>query len=125
MISQRKGSIINIASLLSEVGIPTLAPYAASKAGVVGLTRVLAAEWGPYGVRVNAIGPGYFRTRMTEKLFSDQAWVERLLTQVPLGRPGEPQDLAGVAVFLASDASAYLTGQVIYVDGGYLCARPA
>jgi len=125
MISQRKGSIINIASLLSEVGIPTLAPYAASKAGVVGLTRVLAAEWGPYGVRVNAIGPGYFRTRMTEKLFSDQAWVERLLTQVPLGRPGESRDLAGVAVFLASDASAYLTGQVIYVDGGYLCARPA
>ena len=90
-ISQRKGSIINIASLLLEVGIPTLAPYAASKAGVVvGLTRVLAAEWGPYGVRVNAIGPGYFHTRMTEKLFSDQAWAERLLTQVPLGRPGDP-----------------------------------
>jgi 2-deoxy-D-gluconate 3-dehydrogenase len=125
MISQRKGSIINIASLLSEVGIPTLAPYAASKAGVVGLTRVLAAEWGAYGVRVNAIGPGYFRTRMTERLFADQAWVERLLTQVPLGRPGDPRDLAGVAVFLASDASSYLTGQVIYIDGGYLCARPA
>ena len=125
MISQRKGSLINIASLLSEIGIPTLAPYAASKAGVVGLTRVLAAEWGPYGVRVNAIGPGYFRTRMTEKLFADQAWVERLLIQVPLGRPGDPQDLAGIAVFLASDASSYLTGQVIYVDGGYLCARPA
>lgn len=125
MIKQGRGSIINIASLLSEIGIPTLAPYAASKAGVVGLTRVLAAEWGPYGVRVNAIGPGYFRTRMTERLFSDPAWVERLLQQVPLGREGLPGDLAGVVVFLASDASSYLTGQVIYVDGGYLCARPA
>ncbi|MEM3658529.1 MAG: glucose 1-dehydrogenase [Candidatus Hadarchaeum sp.] len=125
MIRQRRGSIINVASLLSEVGIPTLAPYAAAKAGVVGLTRVLAAEWGPYGVRVNAIGPGYFRTHMTERLFSDPGWVERLLQQVPLGRAGDPQDLVGVAVFLASDASAYLTGQVIYVDGGYLCARPA
>lgn len=125
MVRQRRGSIINIASLLSQVGIPTLAPYAASKAGILGLTRVLAAEWGPYGVRVNAIGPGYFRTRMTEKLFADPAWVERLLTQVPLGRAGDPEDVAGVAVFLASEASSYLTGQVIYVDGGYLWARPA
>lgn len=125
MVEQRKGSIINLASLLSAVGIPTLAPYAASKAGLLGITRVLAAEWGPFGVRVNAIAPGYFRTRMTEKLFADPSWTQRLLQQVPLGRAGEPDDLAGVAVFLASDASAYLTGQVIYVDGGYLCARPA
>ncbi|MEN3009761.1 MAG: glucose 1-dehydrogenase [Candidatus Bipolaricaulaceae bacterium] len=125
MLRQKAGSIINVASLLSEVGIPTLAPYAASKAGVVGLTRVLAAEWGPYGVRVNAVGPGYFRTRMTEPLFSDPNWVSRLLQQVPLGRAGMPEDLVGITVFLASDASAYLTGQVIYVDGGYLCARPA
>lgn len=125
MIAQKSGSIINIASLLSAVGIPTLAPYAAAKAGVLGLTRVLAAEWGPYGVRVNAIAPGYFRTRMTEGLFADPIWVEGLLRQVPLGRPGDPQDLAGIAVFLASEASAYLTGQVIYVDGGYLCSRPA
>ncbi len=125
MLRQRCGSIINVASLLSEVGIPTLAPYAASKAGVVGLTRVLAAEWGPYGVRVNAIGPGYFRTRMTERLFSDAHWVERFLQQVPLGRAGDPHDLVGAVVFLASEASGYITGQVIYVDGGYLCARPA
>jgi len=125
MVEQRKGSIINIASLLSAVGIPTLAPYAASKAGVLGVTRVLAAEWGSYGVRVNAIAPGYFRTRMTEKLFSDEAWTQRLLQQVPLGRAGEPEDLAGIVVFLASDASEYLTGQVIFVDGGYICARPA
>ncbi len=125
MLRQRCGSIINVASLLSEIGIPTLAPYAASKAGVVGLTKVLAAEWGPYGVRVNAIGPGYFRTRMTERLFSDPQWVTKLLQQVPLGRPGDPDDLVGAAIFLASEASAYLTGQVIYVDGGYLCSRPA
>ncbi|MBC7109103.1 MAG: glucose 1-dehydrogenase [Methanomassiliicoccales archaeon] len=124
MIAQKKGSIINIASLLSAVGIPTLAPYAASKSGVLGITRVLAAEWGPYGVRVNAIAPGYFRTRMTEKLFADPAWTERLISQVPLGRAGTPDDLAGIAVFLASEASAYLTGQVIYVDGGYMCSRP-
>ena len=123
MVKQGGGSIINIASLLSAVGIPTRAPYAASKAGVVGLTRVLAAEWGPYGVRVNCIGPGYFRTRMTERLFSDPEWTARLERQVPLGRGGAPQDLAGAAVFLASDASHYVTGQVIYVDGGYLAAR--
>jgi len=119
------GSIINIASLLSAVGIPTLAPYAASKAGVVGLTRVLAAEWGRYGIRVNAIGPGYFRTDMTRGLFSDPDWLSRLKRQLPLGREGVPGDLAGVAVFLASDASRYVTGQVIYVDGGYLATREA
>lgn len=123
MVNQGKGSIINITSLLSAVGIPTLAPYAASKTGVVGLTRVLAAEWGPHGVRVNAIAPGYFRTKMTEGLFSDPKWVERLKRQVPLGREGFPEDLSGAAVFLASDASRYITGQVIYVDGGYLAAR--
>ncbi|HIE37636.1 TPA: glucose 1-dehydrogenase [Candidatus Bipolaricaulota bacterium] len=117
------GSIINIASLLSGVGIPTLAPYAASKAGVVGLTRVLAAEWGPHGIRVNCIAPGYFRTDMTRALFEDPDWYARLRRQVPLGREGFPEDLAGVAVFLASDASAYLTGQVIYVDGGFISSR--
>ena len=125
MVNQGKGSIINIASLLSAVGIPTLAPYAASKTGVVGLTRVLAAEWGPHGVRVNAIAPGYFRTKMTEGLFSNPKWVERLKRQVPLSRGGFPEDLGGAAVFLASDASRYITGQVIYVDGGYLAAREA
>ncbi len=117
------GSIINIASLLSGVGIPTLAPYAASKAGVVGLTRVLAAEWGPLGIRVNCIAPGYFRTAMTKSLFSDPNWYARLKRQVPLGREGLPEDLAGAAVFLASDASRYVTGQVIYVDGGFITSR--
>lgn len=123
MMAQGGGSIINIASLLSAVGIPTLAPYAASKAGVVGLTRVLAAEWGPHGIRVNCIGPGYFRTEMTKRLFSDPEWFSRLKRQVPLGRGGLPEDLAGAAVFLASDASRYVTGHVLFVDGGYLASR--
>ncbi len=120
MIKQRSGSIINIASLLSAIGIPSLAPYAASKSGVVGLTRVLAAEWAPYGVRVNCIGPGYFRTEMTHSLFADKEWVGRLLRKIPLGRAGVPEDLAGTVVFLASQASGYVTGQALYVDGGFL-----
>lgn len=120
MIKQRSGSIINIASLLSAIGIPSLAPYAASKAGVVGLTRVLAAEWAPHGVRVNCIGPGYFRTEMNRALFADKEWVSRLLRRVPLGRAGVPEDLAGTVIFLASEASSYVTGQVLYVDGGFL-----
>ena len=99
MVRQGRGSIINIATLLSAVGIPTLAPYAASKTGVVGLTRVLAAEWGPHGVRVNAIAPGYFRTKMTEGLFANQGWVARLNQQVPLGREGLPEDLGGRGSF--------------------------
>ncbi len=122
MIKQRSGVIINIASLLSAIGIPSLAPYAASKSGVVGLTRVLAAEWAPYGVRVNCIGPGYFRTEMNRALFADEKWVNRLLRRVPLGRAGTPEDLAGSVVFLASEASSYITGQVLYVDGGFLAS---
>ncbi len=122
MIKQRSGVIINIASLLSAIGIPSLAPYAASKSGVVGLTRVLAAEWAPYGIRVNCIGPGYFRTEMNRALFADEEWVNRLLRRVPLGRAGVPEDLTGVVIFLASKASSYITGQIFYVDGGFLAS---
>lgn len=115
------GSIINVASLNSVVGNAWAASYAASKGGVAQLTRSLALEWADRGVRVNAIGPGFIRTSMTEPLLDDESRAGRLLDHIPLGRFGTPDDLGGTAVFLAGDASRYLTGQVIYVDGGYLC----
>jgi NAD(P)-dependent dehydrogenase (short-subunit alcohol dehydrogenase family) len=116
------GAIINLCSLTSEVGIPTAAPYGASKSGLLGLTRALSAEWAEFGIRVNAIVPGYFRTAMTEGFFADERWTEGMLGKIPLGRFGEMRDLKGVAVFLASDASAYVTGQSFVVDGGYLAS---
>ena len=116
-----KGSVINIASLASARSLPTnIPPYVASKGGVALLTRSLAGEWAPYGIRVNAIGPGYFLTEMTRPLLEDPEKRGVFLSRIPMGRFGEPRDLAGTAVFLASRASAYVTGQVIYVDGGYL-----
>jgi len=116
------GTIVNLCSLTSEVGIPTAAPYGASKSGLLGLTRTLAAEWAGLGIRVNAIVPGYFRTAMTEGFFADEGWQQAMLGKIPLGRFGELRDLKGVAVFLASDASAYVTGQSFVVDGGYLAS---
>jgi gluconate 5-dehydrogenase len=122
MIERRSGSIINLCSLTSYVGVPTAVPYGASKSGLLGMTRGLAAEWAPFGVRVNAIAPGYFRTAMTEVFYKDEAWSERMLGKIPMGRFGRGADLAGVALFLASDASAYVTGQCIAIDGGFLAS---
>lgn len=116
------GAIVNLCSLTSEVGIPTAVPYGASKSGLLGMTRALAAEWAPLGIRVNAIGPGYFRTAMTEVFYQNSDWQTSMQARIPLGRFGSLDDLAGAAVFLASDASAYMTGQCLYVDGGYLAA---
>lgn len=116
----RRASIINLGSLTSAVGVPTATPYTASKSGLLGMTRALASEWAARGIRVNAIGPGYFRTDLTEVFYADEAWQRAMLARIPMGRFGELDDLAGTAVFLASDASAYLTGQILYVDGGYL-----
>lgn len=116
------GSIVNLCSLTSEAGVPGAAPYGASKSGLVGLTRALAAEWASRGIRVNGIGPGYFRTALTEPFYQDRSWQEKTLPKIPLGRFGRLEDLGGAVVFLCSDAAAYVTGQVLYVDGGMLAA---
>lgn len=116
------GSIINLASLTSFVGVPTATPYGASKSGILGMTRALATEWGPRSIRVNAIAPGYFRTGMTDVFYADQVWVDRMTAAVPLGRLGALDDLAGAAIFLAAPASRYITGHCLVIDGGYLAA---
>jgi len=120
MKEQGGGKIINIGSLASEIGLPRRVPYTAAKSGVLGLTKALAVEWASYNICVNAIGPGYYRTEMTEPLFADKEWTKKLLARIPMKRAGLPEDLAGAVIFLASKASDYITGQIIYVDGGFL-----
>ena len=119
MIEQRSGSIITVASLTTTFGFPNIIPYGTSKGGVGQLTKGLASEWAPYGVRVNGVAPGYYRTAMTEPLFQDPKFREYIRSRIPMERPGVPEELGGAVVFLASDASAYITGQILYVDGGW------
>jgi len=120
--AERGGSILNLCSLTSEVGVPTAVPYGSSKSGLLGMTRALAAEWASLGIRVNGIGPGYFRTSLTEVFYRDEAWQAAMRDKIPLRRFGRMEDLMGAAVFLCSPAAAYVTGQVLYVDGGYLAS---
>lgn len=120
MISKQSGRIIMITSLTAEIGIPNIAAYAASRGGIRQLCKTMAVEFARHGVTVNCVGPGRFRTKMTEDVFVDTSKREKFLDVIPMGRAGVPDDLAGVSVFLASDASSYITGQSIYVDGGWL-----
>ena len=118
MIPRRYGRIINIGSVTSVFGYAGLAPYCASRGGVKQLTMSLADDWGIYGITVNCLAPGWFKTAQNAVLYEDEEWVTYLCDRIPLKRPGQPRDLDGAIVFLASDASEYITGQTILVDGG-------
>ena len=118
MIERRRGKIINIASLLSELARPSVVPYTAAKGGVRQLTRGMAVELAPHNIQVNAIAPGYFATEMNRALLDNPSFDEWVRKRTPAGRWGEPHEIAGLAVFLASPAADYVTGQIIMIDGG-------
>ena len=118
MLPRGKGRIINIGSVTSVFGYAGLGPYGASRGGIRQLTMSLADDWGPHGITVNCLAPGWFQTEQNKVLYEDAEWVDYLVDRIPLKRPGRPQDLEGAVVFLASDASAYITGQTLLVDGG-------
>lgn len=120
MIQRKRGKIVNICSLMSEVARPSIANYSAAKGGLKMLTRAIAVEWGAHNIQCNGIGPGYFRTEMTQSLYDDESFRDKICKRTPAGRWGEPGDLVGTAVFLASSASDFVNGQIIYVDGGIL-----
>jgi gluconate 5-dehydrogenase len=118
MIPRQRGKIINICSVQSEIGRPNIAPYMASKGAVKMLTKGMAIDWGPHGIQVNGLGPGYFKTELNEALVTDDKFNAWLTGRTPSRRWGEVAELAGAAVFLASDASSFVNGHVLYVDGG-------
>lgn len=118
MLPRKYGRIINIGSVTSVAGYAGLGPYGASRGGVKQLTMSLADDWGVHGITVNCLAPGWFKTKQNAALYENQEWLEYLCDRIPLKRPGQPNDLDGAVVFLASDASAYITGQTLLVDGG-------
>jgi len=118
MIPRQYGRIINIGSVTSVFGYAGLAPYTASRGGTRQLTMALADDWGRHGITVNCLAPGWFKTAQNAVMYENKEWVDYLVDRIPLKRPGQPRDLDGAVVFLASDASAYITGQTLLVDGG-------
>jgi gluconate 5-dehydrogenase len=118
MIARGQGKIINICSVQSELGRPSIAPYAASKGAIKMLTKGMCADWAKYGLQVNGIGPGYFATPMNQSLVDDAAFSDWLCKRTPAGRWGKVEELGGAVIFLASAASSFVNGQILYVDGG-------
>ena len=118
MIPVRYGRIINIGSVTTVAGYAGITPYCASRGGVKQMTMSLADDWGQYNITVNCLAPGWFETAQTKVLYDNQEWVDYLVDRIPLKRVGQPNDLDGTVIFLASDASAYMTGQTVLVDGG-------
>ncbi len=118
MIERKRGKIINICSVQSELGRPGIAPYTASKGAVKMLTKGMAIDWGPHGIQVNGLGPGYFKTELNDALVKNAEFSAWLIGRTPSRRWGDVEDLVGAAVFLASDASRFVTGHILYVDGG-------
>jgi NAD(P)-dependent dehydrogenase (short-subunit alcohol dehydrogenase family) len=118
MIPRGYGRIINIGSVTSVCGYAGISPYCASRGGVKQLTMSLADDWGRFGITVNCLAPGWFKTRQNQALYENKEWVEYICDRIPLKRPGQPDDLDGAIVFLASESSRYITGQTLLVDGG-------
>jgi gluconate 5-dehydrogenase len=118
MIERRYGRIVNIGSVTSVAGYAGLGPYGASRGGIRQLTMSLADDWGPYGITVNCLAPGWFRTEQNKVLYESREWVDYLSDRIPVKRPGMPEDLESAVVFLAAESSRYITGQTLLVDGG-------
>jgi gluconate 5-dehydrogenase len=118
MIARKRGCVVNVCSVQSELGRPGIAPYTASKGAVKMLTKGMAIDWGKHGIRVNGLGPGYFRTEINKALVEDEKFSAWLQGRTPLGRWGEVDELVGAAIYLASDASSFVNGHILYVDGG-------
>ena len=119
MIKRNYGRIINVGSCTCVFGMEGITAYTASRGAILSMTRSLAAEWGKFGITVNVLAPGWFKTAQNAVLYENKEWVDYITNRIPLNRPGKPNDLDGTVVFLASDACEYITGQIILVDGGF------